>query len=672
MKALSGISLVLFLLLTGTTAMGQGVTVQSGDHAGFTRLVASIGAQRDWDVTRIDDTVQIRLTPDVPAFNLSGVFNLIGRDRLAEIRADEDGLQLDLACDCTVTLERYQDRFMIIDIDDTPYSPPIPEAEIEETAAPVDPQPPAVASTPLPLLVETDPVPDLPALPFREPRDTQTPGIDITEAGNALAEQLARATAAGLLEVAPGQPPTRADPADPADSSQPVTEGSDSSPAPGTEPDAPPLEMANAFDLNENIVSERLIPPASTSCVTPPARHVADWSRGMSFANGLGALRAGLYDDRGQLVADRAQLLAEFYLFHGFGAEAAFWLSQAELTAPFHSGLARYLEYAEHGTLGRFDMQDRCDPVMAFWLFLTGPTETRPDAEARARILAEFYALPAPMRDLFGPDLARNFVAVGDDASAMEVRENLGRGGRLAGENLTLLDLELAETASDMPPPPAHVSSVNAVTAMTFRLRAQIEANGRANAADLMAAEALILETNPRPDQNGLVHVAALAHALAGNLDPIMQHLSTTMATDADAAMPIFTDVVDILMDQGQTAQLLILLSSPEFGQYGHFPSPAYRRQVADYFLAHGLPGLARDIIMAGGTDRAPDREILTTAFERISRDVMDPPVPESGPVRDIPRPAPATSATEIAEILEESRAAREAVSSLLAPMPGS
>ncbi len=679
MRALIGCFCALCLLLAGQQTMAQAISIRSGDHVGFTRLVARVGADRDWQMTRTGDSVLIRFTPDAPGFDLSGVFTLIGRNRLTEISAG-DGLRLDLACACTVTLERYQDQFLIIDINDTPYSPSEPEPEV--AAAPPSAPTPDGMSAPqlrLPLLIEAEAAPDPSQLPPAPLAAAEFPGIDITDAGNALAEQLARATAAGLLDIAPGQPFASADP-------DPAVVPPEPEPSEATPPDphppapeatvAPPLEMANAFDLNANSVPERLIPPATTSCIAPPARPVADWSDGMSFANGIGALRVGLYDDRGQLVAGQAQLLAEFYLYHGFGAEAAFWLSQAGLDTPFHAGLAQYLEQGRRGTLGSFDMQDSCAPAMAFWLFLTAPSESRPDEEVRARILADFYALPAILRDFFGPDLARNFVETGDDAAAMEVRENLGRGGRLPSEALTLLDLDLAEAAPGLAAPtapPAHVSASNAASAMTHRLRAQIETDGRADPADLIAAEALILETDPQPDRNGLVHVTALAHALDGNLDPIMQHLSATMQRDADAAMPIFTDVVDILMDQDQTAQLLILLSSPQFGQFGHFPSPAYRRQVAEYFLSNGLPDLARDVIMAGGTDRAADREILTRAFERLTRDGTDRPAPDPGIAPVNPPPAPATGSEEITTLLEESRARRAAVQALLTTAePGS
>ena len=76
---------------------------------------------------------------------------------------------------------------------------------------------------------------------------------------------------------------------------------------------------------------------------------------------------------------------------------------------------------------------------------------------------------------------------------------------------------------------------------------------------------------------------------------------------------------------------------------------------------------------MAGGTDRAADREILTRAFERLTRDGIDRPAPDPAIAPVNPPPAPATGSEEITTLLEESRARRAAVQALLTTAePGS
>ncbi|MCB1329986.1 MAG: hypothetical protein KDK28_11310, partial [Maritimibacter sp.] len=124
-----GLLLAALLLLIAGGAMAQGVPVQSGEHAGFTRLVARIGADTDWELTRDGRDLRIAFTPEAPAFDLSGVFQRIPRDRLAAI-TDDEGLELSLGCDCRVDLSRYQQRYLVIDISDAP-APPDPDPDPE-------------------------------------------------------------------------------------------------------------------------------------------------------------------------------------------------------------------------------------------------------------------------------------------------------------------------------------------------------------------------------------------------------------------------------------------------------------------------------------------------------------------------------------------------------------
>ena len=51
MRALIGYFCALCLLLAGQQTMAQAISIRSGDHVGFTRLVARVGADRDWQMT---------------------------------------------------------------------------------------------------------------------------------------------------------------------------------------------------------------------------------------------------------------------------------------------------------------------------------------------------------------------------------------------------------------------------------------------------------------------------------------------------------------------------------------------------------------------------------------------------------------------------------------------
>jgi hypothetical protein len=666
------LALTLCFLIWAGAVGAQGIRVQSGDHDGFTRLVAAIGPDRDWQVTRDGRDLHIAFSPTVPGFDLSGVYTLITRDRVADLRV-ENGLMLELGCDCTVEISRFQGRYAVIDITDTPYQPPaepVPPVELPTHETGHEPPP---TLTPL-------------AEPVAEPAPL-APTFDMEEAAAIMAEQLARAAAAGLLDAAPAEPLTAADPVPPAPAepapgpqgmATPESAGHEDRPdTPNPHPDpvpqeTPPILAATAYDLNTGTWPDRLIASAPVNCLAAPARPVSDWRGELSFLNALGRVRAFLYDDRGGLQDDAAIELAELYLAYGFGAEALFWLNERGAAPGFQRAMALYLEHGAAGQFGSFAEHELCPDALTLWLFLTDTDTPRPDTETRLEILARYFELPTPLRDIVGPDLARAFLAADNEGAALEIRETLVRGGRVPAQDMAFLDATLP--GSPAPPAaallPANAGSTRADPALTLRLLADIEARGAARSTDLVAADALIRETDPALTEGGLRHAAALGHALAGDIDSALSHLALNGQRDAEAIRPVFADILTALMELERTAPLLLLLSSEEFGQFGYFPNPAFRRRVARYLLDHGLPDMARDLILAGGSDHARDRELLSLAYDRLAQDHLDdPPLPLPAPALVDPI-APAQTPEAMAAMLQDSRALRQHALALLEANP--
>ncbi len=655
-------------LLWSGMAAAQGIVVQSGDHDGFTRLVAAIGTNRDWQITRDGRNLHIAFDPVAPGFDFGSVFSLITRDRLVDLRS-EDGLMLELGCDCTVEISRYQGRYAVIDISDTPYQPPVAEpapAIALPAAASTTTQMPPPSLVPL---VETEP----PA-----PRPT----FDMGEAAAIMAEQLARAAAAGLLDAAPNEPFSSADPiahAEPANTphaEQPGTDPHDNHPVTQdphpTEPAqaTPPILAANAFDLNQGTWPDRLIASAPVNCLAAPPRPVSEWRGELSFLNALGGIRARLYDDRGELQDSAARELAELYLVHGFGAEALFWLNETRDPPGFHLAMARFLEFGADGQFGSFAEQELCPEALTLWLFLTDPAESRPPEELRQSILARYFDLPIPLRDLIGPPLARAFVAANAPGAALEIRETLIRGGRLSPQDIAFLDTDLpgAPTPPIAALDPANAGSTRTDQALTLRLFSQIRAQGSARPEDLTAADALIRETTPPLTADGLRHATALGHALAGNIEAALIHLTLDGQRDAEAIRPVFTDILTALMELERSAPLLLLLSSEEFGQFGYFPNPAFRRRVARYLLDHGLPDMARDLILAGGSDHARDRELLSLTYDRLAQDHLTGTPTDALPQPERPALSIAETPEAMAAMLADSRSLRQQALARLEP----
>lgn len=641
-------------LLAASMATAQGITVQSGDHDGFTRLVARVGADREWQVAGAGRDLRIAFTPDTPEFDLSRVYDLISRDRLAQIE-HADGLVLSLACDCEVSVTRYRDSYAVIDIADPPAAPPDPEPAVE-----------------LPLFTGRADLPQRPGPAFPTPPEAPEPadppaGFAMEEASGLLAEQLARATAAGLLDPAQGQPLSVGDPlpstgtAPPTDPAPPVAE----TPQQPTPP--PPINATNAYDLNIAATSDRLTVSAATACLAPPARAIADWPGGMRFLNGLGRLRANAFDERGRLNEDRAIELAELYLANGFGAEAAFWLGEMQSPPAFHVAMAQFIDHRTEGVFGTFADHDLCPEPLLLWLFLSDPS-AEPLERTTAAILAQYFELPTVLRDMLGPDLARAFVRADRAGAALEVRAVLVRGGRLSAQDLGFLDLDLPGTPT--PPArattPANAGTARAEPALSHRLLTQIRSRGAVDPADLMAADALVLETDPALTQGGLRHAAALGHAITGDIEGTVSHLAPRGPRDAEAIGPLFAEILSALMELESTAPLLLLLSSDDFEQFGRFPNAAFRRQVAEFLLDRGLPGMARDLILAGGSDHARDRALLSRAFDRLAEDRPDPGAQAAPDPADPDPPIPAETPEDVAALLDESRDLRAGMDALL------
>ena len=364
-----------FAMATASALQAQTIRVQTGDHPGFTRLVLPIGAEREWDLNQQPDGQWVlSLTPSVDGFDVSTAFNLIQRSRLSDLIATQS-LFLDLACACDVTSFRHDTRYLVIDITDPDpnAAPPVAEAvdpAIEERAAAAQALPDLANLLRFPSgLPQVNPPTAATATPApSEPTETSAPNPRLAEAAQIMAEQLARAAASGLLDVALNEPMTIGDPTDNTPSlpnehsSNPEVSGhsheEEASPdADGPSHESPsgalPIRAETAFDRAVQLDLPIGPPREATSCNGAPFV-VAEWSEGGGVYQNIGALRRDLFDERDVLTTVGALSLAQHYLYYGFGAEAIYWLEQLDDppepllhvaalvdgadTAPFHSG----------------------------------------------------------------------------------------------------------------------------------------------------------------------------------------------------------------------------------------------------------------------------------------------------------------------------------------------
>lgn len=92
----------LFVTLVAGIAEAAVVTVKSGEHADFSRLVLFLPRGAEWQLEEAERAVTVSLPgPASHRFEVSGVFELIPRDRIAGLlQTDGNRLRVALNCAC--------------------------------------------------------------------------------------------------------------------------------------------------------------------------------------------------------------------------------------------------------------------------------------------------------------------------------------------------------------------------------------------------------------------------------------------------------------------------------------------------------------------------------------------------------------------------------------------
>jgi hypothetical protein len=108
------------LALMGAPVSAQTAKVISGDHDGFSRLVVELPGPSDWQMGRTPDGYALAVANAPQDYDLTGVFDLIRRDRLAVVAVDPatGNLQFGLACACHAIPFEFRPGVIVIDIRD--------------------------------------------------------------------------------------------------------------------------------------------------------------------------------------------------------------------------------------------------------------------------------------------------------------------------------------------------------------------------------------------------------------------------------------------------------------------------------------------------------------------------------------------------------------------------
>ena len=114
--------LLIWLAVAALPAEAAPVKVTTGAHQGFTRLVMEFGAPVNWSVGRTEAGYALKIEGQTPGYDLSQVFQLIGRERLAAIWSDPASgeLRISIGCACHAIPFEFRPGIVVIDLRDGP------------------------------------------------------------------------------------------------------------------------------------------------------------------------------------------------------------------------------------------------------------------------------------------------------------------------------------------------------------------------------------------------------------------------------------------------------------------------------------------------------------------------------------------------------------------------
>lgn len=583
-------------LLVATPSMAQTARVSSGDHADFTRIVVEYGAEVNWTMGRTADGYEIRLDAAATQYDLSKVFDLIGKDRLAAIWADpgDGALHFSIACACFAMPFEFRPGTVVIDIRNgqppkgSSFELPLDGSVVADLAArpvirpmkrPFDaPSAPATSTEPPPVYDWTAAILAPPAVASDGPAVAGLPTlgspeamqIDLQPLRQSLIEQLSLGASQGIVQMAdPGKP----------------NPASDQGGNPSVEirlADEPNLLIRQKGETAEPLTAQ------GAECVPDEALNVAEWAEDTPVTEQIGPMMSGLTGEFDVPDGEAVKRAVRFYLNIGFGAEArallrAFPTEQKD--AGIWQSMAHILD-GEADPQPAFAGMAACDTSAALWAVLADAETLSVDQVERSAILRAFSALPPNLRRQLGPVLVDRFLAMQDFATAIALRDAVLRGTTEPGPETALMQAAIERAGGSPSASEALLESVatesGPLTAEALaKLVVQRAEMGQEVSLDQVESlEGYAKEQEGGPQEAEFDHALTLAYAASGDFDAARARIDS----DAEAA-PTFWK---ILATSGpETSLLNIATLAP--GQSPPDSATASASLIATRLLTLGL-----------------------------------------------------------------------------------
>lgn len=425
---------ILLLLAALPQAAAAQVTVRTGEHPNFSRVVLAIPVGTDWRVGRVENGYGIVLE-GVSDIDLTNFFERIPRTRIQDATqvAGEGRINMRVNCLCDIDAFLWRPDRLVVDIRDGIADP---NSSFEAALFPLLPE--VIPSPVVAVPIATEFAAAVPASPdiaeaialptFLDPFASlagQTAEVIALE--ESVVSNLERATAQGLLTPS-GRPEETSESARDQER-QPVVEEaiidieidpiSDDPPSPG-------IRIQTSIDRDRPPGLSELSTQAGLNCWPDAFVDVPAWGDNRSFADQISELRVAVTQEFDATDPKDVEALARAYLHFGFGREAAQTLAIDGSMSPERLALISLAQIMDGDRVNPAIPSDQmsCDRPVALWAFLGEAERDLTVNVNRNAVLRAFRALPLRLQSHLGPRLADRFLAIGDIDAAEAALSN--------------------------------------------------------------------------------------------------------------------------------------------------------------------------------------------------------------------------------------------------------
>ncbi len=583
------LTILAMIVLAPLAGLASPVRVSSGDHSDFTRIVVEFGSPVNWQMGRTPDGYELRLKDGAAQYDLSKVFDQIGKNRLAGVWADPDSgsLHFGIACACFAMPFEFRPGTVVIDIRNgappkgSSFEAPLDGGVAADLVSPAPIRPKPRPSPPTSTQIYDWTAVDRVAKPERALLVPSILGLDDTTPQStepsleplrqSLIEQLSRGASQGIVDMAKPRGDAGKD------------KGGGNPAVTITLGDTPDLVVRQKGEQDAPLTAK------GEQCVPDDKLDVAAWADDKRPAiEQFGPAMSGLTGEFDRPDPDSVKKAIRFDLNLGFGAEAralmrAFPTDQPD--AAIWQSMARIVD-GEPDRQPAFKGMAACDTAAALWAILADPEVLSVGQVQKSAILRGFAALPSQLRRSLGPTLVDRFLAMGDLTTATALRDSVVRATTVPGPEIELMQAAIDKASGSPGASEAKLekltkqsgpTSADTLAALVLQ---RAELGQDVSFAQVQAMEEYAKERSNAPDHAKFRKALTLAYAASGDFEKAFNALA-----QAHDAAPLLWK---ILGNSGPDSALLNFSTLAD-GEPPPQPATASATLIADRMLKLGL-----------------------------------------------------------------------------------